>query len=177
MEEAFKATKGIIIDMRNYPTDDLIDGLEGYLLADSLPFVKFTTGSVKRPGLFRYTPLVYQGASNEQAYRGKIVVLVNEMTQSNAEFVTMFLQSIPGTTVIGSQTAGADGNISNIPLLGGLSTEISGIGVYYPNGVNAQGAGVKIDEVVQPTIQGIMKGTDEVLERGRELIIGLDHAP
>ena len=170
IKEAFKDTKGIIIDMRNYPTDDLIDGLEGYLLAESLPFVKFTTGSVMRPGLFRYTPLVYQGAPNENAYRGKIVVLVNEMTQSNAEFVTMFLQSIPGTVVIGSQTAGADGNISNIPLLGGMSTEISGIGVYYPDGTNAQGIGVKIDEVVEPTIKGIINGTDEVLLRARQLI-------
>lgn len=170
IKEAFKDTKGIIIDMRNYPTDDLIDGLEGYLLAEPLPFVKFTTGSVKRPGLFRYTPLVYQGKINENAYQGKVVVLVNEMTQSNAEFVTMFLQSIPGTVVIGSQTAGADGNISNIPLLGGMSTEISGIGVHYPDGTNAQGVGVKIDEVTEPTIDGIINGTDEVLLRARQLI-------
>ena len=37
------------------------------------------------------------------------------------------------TTIVGSTTAGADGNVSRIALPGGLSTMISGIGIYYPS--------------------------------------------
>lgn len=82
----------------------------------------------------------------------------------------MALQTSPKVTVIGSPTAGADGNISEIPLPGGFITNLSGIGVYYPDGTNAQGVGVKIDQLVVPTIDGIKKGKDELLEAAKLLL-------
>jgi C-terminal processing protease CtpA/Prc len=99
------------------------------------------------------------------------VVIVNSVTQSNAEFVTMAFQTAPNVKVIGSKTAGADGNISAILLPGGFKTWISGIGVFYPDGTNAQRAGVKIDLAVNQTINGIRSGKDELLEKAKALII------
>lgn len=66
---------------------------------------------------------------------------------------------------IGSQTAGADGNVANIKIPGGYSTFISGVGIYYPDGTETQRVGIKIDLEVKPTIEGIKKGKDEVLEQ------------
>jgi len=43
------------------------------------------------------------------------VILVDERTQSQAEYTTMALRTAPGAIVMGSQTAGADGNVSLIP--------------------------------------------------------------
>src|SRR5690606_9070917 len=97
-------------------------------------------------------------------YHGKVVVLVDEYTQSNAEFVTMSLQSRPGTRVMGSSSAGADGNISSIPLPGNLLTFMSGIGVYYPDGTNAQRVGVKVDQEIKRTIAGVRAGRDELID-------------
>ena len=74
------------------------------------------------------------------------------------------------TTIIGSTTAGADGNVSSINLPGGLSTMISGIGVQYPDGSETQRIGIVPDIEVKPTIKGITEGRDEVLEKAIELI-------
>jgi len=75
------------------------------------------------------------------------------------------------TTVIGSTTAGADGNVSKIFLPGGLRTMISGIGVYYPDGKETQRIGIIPDIEVQPTIQGIKDGRDELVEQAIKIIL------
>lgn len=103
-------------------------------------------------------------------YQGKLAVLVNENTQSSAEYTSMAFKATPNCVIIGSTTAGADGNVSRILLPGGLSTMISGIGIYYPNKVNTQRAGIVPDVVVNPTIEGIKKGKDEVLEKALEIL-------
>ncbi|ODS73989.1 MAG: hypothetical protein ABS46_19785 [Cytophagaceae bacterium SCN 52-12] len=75
------------------------------------------------------------------------------------------------TTIIGSTTAGAHGNVSAIMLPGGLKTMVSGIGVYYPNGTETQRVGIVPDIEVKPTIEGIRKGRDELLEKAVEIIL------
>jgi C-terminal processing protease CtpA/Prc len=47
---------------------------------------------------------------------------------------------------------------------------ISGIGIYYPDGTETQRIGIVPDVVVKPTIEGIKKNRDEVLEKAIELI-------
>ena len=84
--------------------------------------------------------------------------------------MTMAFSKCPDVRVIGSKTAGADGNVSLIVLPGGIHTMISGIGVFYPDGGQTQRVGVRIDEIVEPTIEGIKAGRDEVLERAIEII-------
>jgi C-terminal processing protease CtpA/Prc len=167
----FAKTKGLIVDMRGYPSEELVHTLGSYLGTNSQPFVKFSYGSVQEPGLFQLTDAVKSGKKLNKPYPGKIVVIVNSVTQSNAEFVTMAFQTAPNVKVIGSKTAGADGNISAILLPGGFKTWISGIGVFYPDGTNAQRAGVKIDLAVNQTINGIRSGKDELLEKAKALII------
>jgi len=72
---------------------------------------------------------------------------------------------LPNVVGIGSQTAGADGNIMLIDLPGGYRTAITGLGVYYPDGRETQRIGIVPDIEVKPTIAGIKQGKDEVLER------------
>lgn len=172
MKKLFSDTRGMIIDMRGYPIDDLIATIGTYIRDTSAPRFRFTQGSVEHPGLFTFT-LPYGGAKPATGhYKGKVVVLVNETTQSNAEFVTMAFQTASRTRVVGSTTAGADGNISKIMLPGGFSTWISGIGVYYPDGTDTQQRGVKIDYWIEPSIKGIASRIDEVLEKGIDIIEG-----
>jgi C-terminal processing protease CtpA/Prc len=95
---------------------------------------------------------------------------VNENTQSHAEFTAMAMRVAPHAIVIGSTTAGADGNVSAITLPGGIRTRISGIGVYYPDGRETQRVGIVPDITVQPTIQGIIQNRDELLEKAIEII-------
>jgi len=170
IKNEFKDTKGIIIDIRNYPSTFVPFSLGSYFVSSSTPFVKFSKGNVDNPGEFTFSNnLVIP--SQGKTYNGKLVVLVNELSQSQAEYTSMAFRAGDNTTIIGSTTAGADGNVSAIMLPGGLRTMISGIGVYYPSGEETQRVGIVPDVEVHPTIEGIREGKDELLEKAIEIIV------
>jgi C-terminal processing protease CtpA/Prc len=95
---------------------------------------------------------------------------VDEISVSQAEYTAMALRAMPNTVVMGSTTAGADGNVSAIPLPGGLGTRISGIGVFYPDHRPTQRVGIVPDVVFRPTLNGITEGRDELVEAATRLI-------
>jgi len=167
---SFLTKKGIIIDLRCYPSDFIVFSLGKYLMPTPTAFVKFTHSSLSHPGLFSFGEPLKVGESNPDYYRGKVVILVNEITQSQAEYTAMALRVAPKATVIGSTTAGADGNVSAIQLPGNIRTMISGIGVYYPDGTETQRVGIVPDIVVRPTIRGIKLGKDALLDKAIEVI-------
>jgi len=123
-----------------------------------------------RPGTFTLGTPIKTGSVNENYYKGKIVIIVNEISQSNAEYTAIAFSTAPDVTVIGSTTAGADGNVSSIVLPGQINTFISGIGVYYPDGKETQRVGIVSDIEVKPTIKGIREGRDELLEKALSII-------
>jgi C-terminal processing protease CtpA/Prc len=168
--KSFENTKGIIIDIRNYPSEFMPFAMAQYIKPEPSPFVKFTNGNIDNPGLFTFKYALSNGSKNKDYYKGKIVILVDERTLSQAEYTTMALRTAPNAVVMGSQTAGADGNVSKIPFPGGFGSYISGIGVFYPDGKETQGIGIVPDIEVKPTQQGIKKGIDEVLEKAKEYI-------
>lgn len=168
-------TKGLIIDIRNYPSEFVVYALGSLLVDHEVSFARFTNADLANPGAF------YWGATASLApamstphFRGKIVILVDEMSQSQAEYTTMAFRTAPNAVVVGSTTAGADGNVSQIVLPGGLRTAISGIGVFYPDKTPTQRVGIIPDVEVRPTIAGIRAGRDEVLEVGIQQIVGKD---
>lgn len=169
IKDEFKNAKGIIIDIRNYPSTFVPFSLGSYFVSTSTPFVKFTHGNVDNPGEFTFTKNL-EIPSQGKTYKGKLIVLVNELSQSQAEYTAMAFRAGNNTTIIGSTTAGADGNVSTIMLPGGLRTMISGIGVYYPNGGETQRVGIVPDMEIKPTVKGIREGKDELLEKAIEII-------
>jgi C-terminal processing protease CtpA/Prc len=169
IKESFKNTKGIIIDIRNYPSTFVPFSLGSYFVSDSVSFVKFTKGNVDNPGEFTFRSGAKISKPNG-TYPGKLVVIVNELTQSQAEYTSMAFRAGRNTTIIGSTTAGDDGNLSWVILPGGLRTGISGIGVFYPNGTPTQRVGIIPDIKIEPTINGIKSGKDELLEKAIEII-------
>ncbi|MCL2726780.1 MAG: S41 family peptidase [Bacteroidales bacterium] len=169
IRELFEQTKGIIIDIRNYPSAHVPYTLGSFFVSNVVPFVKFTVGNAHHPGEFSFsTPYTIPGTGN--TFHGKLIVIVNEVSQSNAEFQAMAFRAGMNTIVIGSTTAGADGNVSEIWLPGGLRTVISGIGVYYPDGRQTQRIGIVPDIWIEPTIEGIREGRDELLEMAIKII-------
>ncbi|WP_069660604.1 S41 family peptidase [Arcticibacter eurypsychrophilus] len=166
---AVKNTKAIIFDIRNYPNQTM------YLLADFLnddrkAFVKATVPDINYPGTFNFSKEIYCGRKNLNYYSGKVILLCNETTQSHAEFTMMALQTAPNVTIVGSQTSGADGNVSLITLPGAFKTWITGIGIYYPNERETQRIGIIPDVIVRPTIAGIRLRKDEVMEKAMEIV-------
>jgi len=166
----FANAKGLIIDIRNYPKEFVLFDLSKYLMNEPREFAKFTVGSIKHPGLFTWTKPVKAGNKNSDFFKGKVIILVNSQTQSQAEYTAMALQASANSIVLGNTTSGADGNISRIILPGDLETTISGIGVYYPDGSETQRVGIQPNMTVNPTIEGIKEGKDELLQAAIDVI-------
>lgn len=164
-------TKVLVIDIRTYPREFVVFALGSHFISQRTEFARFTHGDATNPGAFLWTqPVALQPTSPH--YDGSIVILVDEGSLSQSEYTAMAFRAAPNSLVVGSPTAGADGNVSPINLPGGLRTMISGIGVFYPDFRSTQRIGIVPDVVVRPTIAGIRQGRDEVLEAGVTRALG-----
>ena len=169
MKTLFKNTKGIIIDIRNYPNTFVPYLLGSYFASSTRSFVKITAANTDNPGEINFVKELEVPKSIDP-YLGKLIVLVNEYSQSQSEFTAMAFRAGDNTTIVGSTTAGADGNVSDINLPGGISTRITGMGIFYPDGLETQRIGIVPDIEVKPTIKGIKNMKDEVLEKAIKII-------
>lgn len=169
--------RALIIDLRTYPQNmdfTLTELIGRSLRTEPVVAWQMVHPTLALPGLFfRQEQWLYEGFEEgaercTQPYKGRVILLVDEITQSNPEFQAMALQSCPQTLTIGSPTSGANGSIVWIPLPGQM-TSFSGIGALYPDGTQPQTVGVRLDVEVLPTAEGLQAGRDEVLERALEL--------
>lgn len=165
--DTLHSTKGLILDLREYPNETINYKFYAILADKSRPYFKATEANMVNPGQFTFSKPVYTG-KGKQAYPGKIAILINEQSQSHAEFCTMMYRTLPNSIVIGNTTAGADGNVVGIQLPGGVCSYFSGIGIYYPDGTETQRVGIIPDIYVWPTVQGIRDGRDEIMEKALE---------
>lgn len=165
-----KACQGLVIDMRNYPKDFLVFDFARFLLDNKRPFAKFTRSTIDSAGTFRFTPNITVDSENPEFFGGPIVILVNETTQSSSEYHAMAYQQAPRAWTMGSQTAGADGNVALVQLPFDYKVLMTSLGVYYPDGGETQQVGIRIDQKVKPTLNGIRAGRDELLEKAIEYI-------
>src|SRR4029077_3169696 len=93
-------------------------------------------------------------------------VLINGDAISAAEHSCLgFEQAAKGRiTFIGTPTQGANGNVTNTSMPGGITVPFSGMDVRHADGRQLQRVGIQPDIRVEPTIAGIVAGKDEVLE-------------
>jgi C-terminal processing protease CtpA/Prc len=169
MIESLKLAKAIVFDLRNYPKGTNYD-ISNFLNSKEKEFAIFTIPVLNYPGRFKWSKPYICGSENNNNYKGKVVVLLNEKSLSHSEFTAMCFRTADNTTIIGSQTAGADGNVSLFDLIKDLGTAFSGLGVYYPDRRETQRIGIIPDIEVKPTIKGIQDGKDEVLDRALQFI-------
>jgi len=168
--ELAASTKGLIIDIRNYRSDFMVFALGSLLVNSETAFVRFTNCDLANPGAFHWTePLTL--SPKQPHYAGRIVILLDETSMSQAEYTGMAFRAARGAIIVGSTTAGADGNVSSFALPGGLRTMISCIGVFYPDKTPTQRIGIVPNVEVKPTIAGIGAGRDEVLEEALRQIL------
>ena len=171
MMTELRNTRAIVFDLRYYPNFVLYDVAQR-LNPAARDFTLITGPDFSRPGSFQRVAMLQAGPASprQDYYRGRVLILIDERTQSRAEFTVMALRTAPDVLVVGSQTSGADGNVSQIDLPGGIRTFYSGLGIFYPDGTPTQRIGIVPDVVVTPTINGIQNGVDEVLQRALALV-------
>lgn len=165
-----KNAKSIIFDVRNYPKFSLSPFLE-FLNPTPKAFAQSIVPDLDYPGKFYWQDPMTLGKNNRRHYKGRVIILVNSNTISYAELYAMGLQTVNNSITIGSQTLGADGNVTNTEFIGGFKTGFSGIGIFYPDATETQRIGVRIDIEVEPTLEGIRQGRDEVLDTAIEVAL------
>jgi len=156
LSAALKSKKALIFDMRKYPQ---APGLFSYylpLLLGKAPFAfaRYYAANLENPGSFVHRKQIenYMYVTKDgpkpfgDLYQGKIVILTDEHTQSMGEWFTMMLSQFnDNTTIIGSQTAGADGDVKRLTLPGAYRFSFTGNGIFYPDGKETQRVGIVPD--------------------------------
>lgn len=161
-------TKAIIFDDRSYPPDaaqqlfnylplpaSIKDSLSGPVVDADVILNEYRDYSYETVRSYKRIP---SKKGHKWTYNGKLVVLFNEWTQSQAEGTASSLID-RGAIGIGTHTAGANGDITNFNLPGNVTLAFSG------HRASMQRTGIIPHIKAEPTIKGVRAGKDEVLER------------
>ena len=168
--QEFKNTEGLIIDLRQYPrSSDLLTAFPLYLDGE-FPLWTNQIPSEIVPGLFlinenkkKMTDVNLTKKKLIYNYSKPICLLVDEHSISQSEAIALCLGEYPNVTLIGTNTYGANGNVSTLPIPGGNDFSFSSIGISKAGNIQTQIIGIKPDIVSQPTVKSIAMGKDEIL--------------
>lgn len=171
MFDALMKTKAIVLDMRGYPQGTAWSIAPRINTRNAVVGASFRRALVEGADSLEMQPT--RGYWFDQSlpkndkpkYTGKIVVLIDSRAISQAEHSCLFFEQAAGATFVGSPTAGANGDVTNFWLPGGLLVRFSGHDVRHADGRQLQRVGIQPDIKVEPTIAGLQAGKDEVLER------------
>lgn len=168
MFEKVKDTRALIFDLRGYPRGT------AWSIAPRLNVRGAAVGALfRRPQVDGFTS---QGLGTEFAfaqplpvsdqpkYTRPTVMLIDDRTISQAEHTGLFFEAAAGTVFIGTPSAGANGDVTNFFIPGGIRIGFTGHDVRHADGRQLQRVGLQPTVEVAPTLEGIRAGRDEVLE-------------
>ncbi len=166
------SARGVVFDVRGYPTDagagilpHLIDAPE----SDRWMHVAKITGPFGQVEGWESFGWNLQPARPRVG--GRIVFLTDGRAISYAESVMGYVADRKLGTIVGGTTAGTNGNVANFVVPGGFTISFTGMRVTGHDGrAPFHLVGVKPDIPVAPTLAGLRKGLDEVLDRALLLI-------
>ncbi len=170
--EAIKNTPAVIFDIRGYPKGT------AWAIAPRLTDKEVVTALFERnephsPDPTFTTRLRFRqttAPARKWRYLGKVVALINEDAISQSEHTCLFLEAAANATFIGSPTNGANGDVTRMVLPGGVFVSFSGHDVRHADGRQLQRVGIQPHVKVEPTIEGVRNGRDEVLEKAIEFL-------
>ena len=179
MFDKFRDTKAIIFDMRGYPRGtawsiaprltDQKDVAAAIFNAPLTLIPDHPNGEMLTSNV-TYFFVQRLPAPQPWTYKGKTVMLIDERTISQAEHTGLFFEVANKTQFIGTPSAGANGDVTNFVVPGGVTINFSGHDVRHANGGKLQRLGLQPTVTVAPTIDGIRQGRDEVLEKAIEYL-------
>ena len=161
-----ESTDGLVIDLRQYPGYNIIPFLAEYLVDGVKPFLIYASPYGNYPGTFlgEIKAIGRTKDSKVPLYEKPVVVLMNEKTQSQPEYLIMSIRNGENVTVMGENSVGSDGDVAYLPIPGGINMMFTSIGIYTPDGGQTQRIGLTPDIEVYPTVEGIKEGRDELKE-------------
>jgi C-terminal processing protease CtpA/Prc len=175
MFEKLKGTRGIVFDMRGYPRGTAWSIAPRINTRGALKGATFRRAEVSGvfnddvddAGFYFAQPLP---VSTKWKYTGRTVMLIDERAISQSEHSGLFYEAANGTKFVGTPSAGANGDVTDLTLPGGAEMYFTGHDVRHADGRQLQRVGLVPDVLVAPTLQGLRDGKDEVLDRAVEFL-------
>jgi len=163
-----QSKSAIIFDLRNYPNGTTWN-IASLMYPTAMQYARDMEPDVTYPGTYFWYSDSEGVIGNPNPYTGQVIILMDEITLSQAEWSCMMLGAMPGAIKIGSQTEGADGNVTYWQATQDYQFGFTTLGVFYPNGDSTQRIGIVPDVVIYPTAHGIRSGNDELLDTALEI--------
>lgn len=163
----FRGSPAIVFDMRGYPKGTAWSIAPRLTDEDMVPAAQFRVPVRMGPDTTESTStrsVQYIPSTDKSRYHGRTVMLIDERTISQAEHTGLFFEAANDTKFVGTPTAGANGEVTNFVVPGGITISFTGAETSYADGRQLQRIGLVPDLYVEPTIEGIRAGRDEVLE-------------
>ena len=164
--------RGVVFDMRGYPTDAGASILPHLLHAqerDRWMHVDRITGPFGRVG--GGADIGWDMGPKAPAIAGRRVFLTDGRAISYAESVMGYVADRKLGTIVGAPTAGTNGNVVLFGLPGGWQVAFTGMRVTRHDGTTRRHLiGIAPDVPLTPTIEGIRRGRDELLDEAVALI-------
>jgi C-terminal processing protease CtpA/Prc len=163
--------KGVIFDLRGYP-GKLSPVVLQHLTDTPITSAQWNVPIVRRPdrqGMeFQFSNWSLE--PREPRIRGKVAFLTDGRAISYAETYMGMVEHYKLAEIVGGPTAGTNGNINPFDLPGGYSFFWTGMKVLKHDGSQHHGIGILPTVPVAPTLEGVRKRKDEVLEKGIEIV-------
>jgi carboxyl-terminal processing protease len=158
-------TDGLVLDLRQNGggTNPGVDRLATFLMAEA-GLVAVTTPRQGERREWRY-----QGSGND-AYRGKLAIIVDEASGSASEVFTAAMQESGRAVVVGRPSYGGVLSSTQQPLPTGGVLQYPHSDMTTPKGNRVEGRGVVPDIPVELRRADLLAGRDTVLERAVEAV-------
>lgn len=161
---------GLVIDVRGYPDDgdDIID----YLLSEPEDALWLHVPRIVEPDgkVCAWHEIGWHRRPASTRIDAPVAFLISPEAISYAESILSYVEAHDLGTLVGSATAGANGDIVRLDTLGGLHVIFTGMRVTRHDGSNFHLEGIRPDVPVERSPEAVARGEDEVLQAALEIV-------
>jgi hypothetical protein len=166
------SARGVIFDLRGYPNANhevishLLESPDTSGAWMRVPQVIYPD----RENIAGYQNHGWNLPAREPRITGKVVFITDGRAISYAESFMSFIEGYGLAEIVGQPTAGTNGNVNLLGLPGGFRVTWTGMRVVKHDGSQHHLIGIQPTVPVQRTLQGVIEGRDELLEKALEVI-------
>lgn len=170
--DQFSQAHALIVDLRGYPTPKTGIQLLRHLLTkpEHAQWMHMPQYNAPFDQPIGYDDLGWNLLPVAPYIAGKVVVLTNGHAISQAESILGYFADLHLATIVGSPSAGTNGDVQNFYTPSGYRITFTGLRVTHHDGFTPfHLQGVTPDVIIEPTLQDFRAGRDVVLERAVKL--------
>jgi C-terminal processing protease CtpA/Prc len=166
------ASKGLIVDARGYPGLVRMTTLLEHFTNKRIRSAHWNVAEVVRPDREGMTFVEeHWSVEPREPFIRNLVFLTDGRAVSAAETFMGIVEAYKLGEIVGTPTAGTNGNIDPFTLPGGYQLWWTGMKVLKHDGSRHHGVGIQPTIRAARTLAGVAAGRDEVLEKGIEVAL------